>query len=115
MKLRRGLLIIAALAIGCLPVHSQSRKEIYELQERCGKTAAEMFDRDFPKDDRKGLEVFENNYNASLNKCFLLEENTMITRDQGKTYTSKLLTLIDVNGNKVYGSFSFLQTSAMQV
>jgi len=84
--------------------NTQSRKEVYELQERCGKSASEMFDKDFPKEDRKGLESFENHYNVRLNKCFLLEENTMITRDQGKTFNTKLLTLIDVHGNKVSAS-----------
>jgi len=58
------------------------------------------------KADRKGLEIFENNYNVRLNKCFLLEENTMIAREQGKTISSKLLHIIDVNANKVVGSFS---------
>lgn len=86
--------------------HSQSKKEIYELQERCGRSATQMFDRDFPKEERKGVETFENNYSVRLNKCFLLEDNTMTSHDQGKTHHFKLLTLIDVNGNKIYGSFS---------
>jgi hypothetical protein len=97
-----------------MAAQSQSRKEIYELQERCGKSAAEMFEKDFPKDERKGLENFENNYNVRLNKCFILEENTMINRDQGKVYSSKLLTLIDVHANKVVGSFSPLNCDVQE-
>lgn len=104
MKLSAFIFLVALLTAQV--AHGQSRKEIYELQERCGKSAAAMFEKDFPKEDRKGLELFENNYNVRLNRCFLLEENTMTTRDQGKTYQSKLLTLIDVHGNKIYGSFS---------
>jgi len=73
-----------------------------------------MFDKDFPRNERKGLEIFENDYNVRLNKCFLLEENTMMTRDQGKTYSTKLLTLIDVNANKVYGSFSPLNCDLLE-
>jgi hypothetical protein len=73
-----------------------------------------MFDKDFPKEDRKGLENFENHYNVRLNKCFMLEENTLITRDQGKTYTSKLLTLVDVHGNKAVGSFSPLNCDVQE-
>ena len=84
------------------------------MQERCGKRAAEMFDKDFPRNERKGLEIFENHYNVRLNKCFLLEENTMMTRDQGKTYSTKLLTLIDVNANKVYGSLSPLNCDLLE-
>ena len=49
----------------------------------------DLFDRDFPKEDRKGLEVYENSYNVRLNKCFILEGNTLTTRDQGKTYQTK--------------------------
>ncbi|MDQ2954571.1 MAG: hypothetical protein M3R18_06515 [Pseudomonadota bacterium] len=86
--------------------YGQSRKEIYELQERCGKRAAEIFEKDFPQGERKGLELYENHYSIRFNKCFLLEENTLIMRDQGKTTSTKLLTLIDVNANKIYGSFS---------
>ncbi|MGY4502386.1 hypothetical protein ACVWYH_006343 [Bradyrhizobium sp. GM24.11] len=73
-----------------------------------------MFDKDLPKEDRKGLETFENNYNVRLNKCFLLEENTMTIRDQGKTYQSKLLTLLDVHSNKIYGSFSPLNCDVLE-
>jgi hypothetical protein len=50
-----------------------------------------------------------------LNKCFLLEENTMTTRDQGKTYQTKLLTLVDVHGNKVVGSFSPINCDVQEI
>src|ERR1035437_5771027 len=95
----RWVFVLMMVLLTSVCAYGQSRKENYDLQERCGRSAAEMFDKDFPKDDRKGLEVFENNYNVRLNKCFMLEENTLITRDQNKTYTSKLLTLIEVHGN----------------
>ena len=114
MRLLMGMILPVALLVTSVAAHGQSRKEIYELQERCGKSAAAMFDKDFPKEDRKGLESFENNYNVRLNKCFLLEENTMITRDQVKTYQTKLLTLVDVHGNKVYGSFSPLNCDVQE-
>ncbi len=99
---------MTALVTICVPAHSQSRKEIYDLQERCGKRAAEIFDKDFPKDDRKGLEDFENHYSVRFNKCFMLETNTIITQTEGKTTSLKWLTLFDVNDNKVYGSFGLL-------
>lgn len=108
-----GFVLLPVLLTSTI-AHSQSRKEIYELQERCGKSASDMFDKDFPKDERKGLETFENSYNVRLNKCFILEDNTVTTRDQGKTYQYKLLTLIDVNGNKVYGSFSPLNCDVLE-
>jgi hypothetical protein len=93
-------LVIASTA------QAQSRKEIYELEERCGRRAEQIFQKDFPQDQRKGFESFENHYNVRLNKCFLLEENSMVITDAGKSHHSKLLTLVDVNDNKIYGSFS---------
>jgi len=114
MRLFQGIILLISLPVPLVAAHGQSRKEIYELQERCGKSATEMFDRDFPKEDRKGLEVFENHYNVRLNKCFILEENTLITREQGKTYQTKLLTLDDVQDNKVDGSFSSLNCDVQE-
>ena len=105
MKLRGWLVAFAALVATCVYAHGQSKKEIYELQERCGKRAAEVFEKDFPKNERKGLEVYENHYSVRLNKCFLLEDNTTYLKVEGKTTTSKILFLIDVNDNKVYGRF----------
>jgi hypothetical protein len=91
---------------GISKADAQSRKEVYELQERCGRRAEQIFEKDFPANDRKGLETFENHYNVRLNKCFILEDNTVFTADAGKSYKSKLLTLIDVNDNKIFASFS---------
>jgi hypothetical protein len=100
------MLGIIALVNGCLPAHSQSRTEIYDLQERCAKSAAEMFEKDFPKDSRQGSVSYENNYNVRLNKCFMLDESTTTRSDQGKMYRTKSLMLVDVNGNKLSGSVS---------
>lgn len=114
MNAPKSVAVVAMVLMAGLSANGQSRKEVYELQERCGRSAAEVFDKDFPKEDRKGLETFENNYNVRLNKCFMLQENTIMTRDQGKTYSTKLLTLIDVHGNKVYGSFSSLNCDVQE-
>jgi hypothetical protein len=104
MKLLFGITLTALMAaFGA--AHSQSRKEIYELQERCGKSAAEMFDRDFPKEDRKVLSDTRTRYNVRLNKCFILEENMMYTRP-GQNLPDQITHVVDVRGNKVYGSFS---------
>ena len=110
-----GVVLSLLLLVGFhLPVQSQSRKEIYELQERCGKSASEMFGKDFPKEERKGLENFENHYNVRLNKCFMLEDNMLTTRDQGKVYQTRLLTLVDVHGNKAVASFSPLNCDVQE-
>jgi len=105
MRRSTFLTVIAVWAM-TVSAQAQSRKEIYELQERCGRRAEQIFEKDFPVGERKGLELFENHYSVRLNRCFMLEENTMITTDAGKTYKMKMLTLVDVNDNKIYGSFS---------
>ncbi|MBR0752724.1 hypothetical protein JQ604_11060 [Bradyrhizobium jicamae] len=99
-----SLVVIATWAMAN-SAQAQNRKEIYELQERCGKRAEQIFEKDFPVGERKGLEQFENHYNVRLNRCFMLEENTMTMKDAGASKSYKLLTLVDVNDNKVYGSF----------
>ncbi len=109
MASRKCIAIAASLLVTGMSAYGQSRKEIYELQERCGKRAEEIFEKDFPTSERKGLELFENHYSVRLNKCFMLEINTLMIRDAGKTTSSKFLTLVDVNDNKVYGSFSPLE------
>jgi hypothetical protein len=45
----------------------------------------------------------------------MLEENTTISKDAGKSYTLKMLTLVDVNDNKIYGSFSWLNCDVQNV
>ena len=95
---RSIFLVVIVVCAMTLSARAQNRKEIYELQERCGKRAEQIFEKDFPVAERKGLEQFENHYNIRLNRCFILEENT--------THSIKILTLIDVNDNKSYGSFS---------
>ena len=81
---------------------SISQKELYDLQEKCGKLCKEIFNKDY-----NGGEVlisgvikvtysYENHYNKKLNKCFMLldERNRM----------GNVKTLMDVNENKDYGS-----------
>jgi hypothetical protein len=102
IKIPLALLTLAMLTCAA-STQAQNRKEIYELQERCGKRAEQIYEKDFPVGERKGLESFESHYNIRLNRCFMLEENATLTKDAS---TTKLLTLIDVNANKIYGSFN---------
>jgi hypothetical protein len=114
MRLLSGIIILTSLLVTSV-AYSQTRKDVYELQGRCGKSAAETFEKDFPKEDRKGLETYENHYNVRLNKCFILEENTLMTPGKGnKVYKEKLLTLADVQDNKIYGSFSSLNCDVQE-
>lgn len=101
-------LVVIVVSIPVGSAQAQTRKEIYELQERCGKRAEQIFEKDFPVTERKGLEQYENHYNIRLNRCFILEESTLFTKDASKSYKTKTLNLIDVNDNKVYGTFNIL-------
>jgi hypothetical protein len=99
----------AALALG---VSSNSAKAApdkvqYELQERCAKRAEQTFAKDWPHgspDNSTGYTQtagYISHYNASLNKCFMLE--TSQAYDPKRPSVSK--TLLDVNSNKEYGMF----------
>jgi len=114
---RRSVKLIVALSSvvffwSAAQVHAAGVKEDYELQERCGQRAEQVF-----KDTGvsgitntpEGQDVagFENHYNKILNKCFMLRTITSLSyKDKKKKKSSsKLVTLFDVNENKAYGAF----------
>jgi hypothetical protein len=81
---------------------------IYELQERCGKRAAEVFEKEWGSNiaqysDRQVTANFENHCSPRLNKCFYLEIST--SYEKGKT-PFKTLRLFDLNDNKEYATFT---------
>ena|ERR1700733_8851554 len=107
------LLLAAVLALGAvtLPVngYAQPDKVAYELQERCGKRAEQVWQKDYGQNittDQYGTIIanYENHYNAKLNKCFMLEDATSLPKGGGQSF--KTLMLIDVNENKIYGTFT---------
>ena len=71
----------------------------YELSERCGKRAEEVFAKG--KEETTGLilaaDNYENHYNSHLNKCFYLEIH--------QTGETKSLRLFDLNDHKEIGSY----------
>src|SRR6516162_8673032 len=81
---------------------AQPNKELYELQERCGKRAAEVFEREYIQIPNNKLN-YENHYNARLNKCFYLEISISYDRQDGKPTIFTLMRLYDLNDNKEYG------------
>jgi hypothetical protein len=89
-------------------VSAQPNKQSYELQERCAKRAAEVFEREYGlvPDDKDGQTLFnyENHYSARLKKCFFLEIAMSYEREEGKP-ASKIMRLFDLNENKEYGTF----------
>jgi hypothetical protein len=101
---------IAGLVCFSTYVSAQPNKQLYELQERCGKRAAEVFKRKYSPSVAKiehGQMRFnyENHYSAQLNKCFFLEIANAYERLDGKPTISKRMRLFDLNDNKEYGTF----------
>jgi len=99
---------IAGLLCFSSHVSAQPNKELYELQERCGKRAAEVFAREYSPRIANTKDVqmrynYENHYSRRLNKCFFLEIAVSHERKDGTS--SKLMRLFDLNGNKDYGVF----------
>ena len=91
-------------------VFAQPDKELYELQERCGKRAAELFKQDYGRPVYKGqLGVgsfkYVNHYSAHLNKCFFLLIHVFYPKDK-KGLSSTTRTLFELNDdNKKYGEY----------
>ena len=75
---------------------------IYQLEEKCGKRAAEIHAAHFPDAaDAHNIYDYENHYNTRLNKCFIVETTTTFA----KGATIKTIIFSDVNENKGYGTF----------
>jgi hypothetical protein len=98
---------VAALLVGSSLAHSQPDKVVYELQERCGKRAAEVFAKEWGSNvvntvSGQTLANFENHYSPRLNKCFYLEISTSYEKSK---QSFKTLRLFDLNDNKEYAIF----------
>jgi hypothetical protein len=88
---------------------AQPNKELYELQERCGKRAAELFKRDYGRPVYKsqlgvGSFKYVNHYSAHLNKCFFILIHVFYPKDK-KGLSSTTRTLFELNDNKEYGKY----------
>jgi hypothetical protein len=109
------IVLIVTLVLVCLASVSGSKaataKEDYELQERCGKRADEIFKREHGSSgvtntkDGQAMAGYRNHYNKKLNKCFLLLTYRDIPYKNKKDAASTLMTLHDINENKEYGSY----------
>src|SRR5262245_10551458 len=97
---------IAGLVGFSTNIGAQPNRELYELQERCSKRAAEIFKREYrpganSKDGR--LCSYENHYSARANKCFFLEIS--VAYEKGKSTGYKFMRLLDLNDNNEYGRY----------
>src|SRR5262245_62530845 len=101
----RPSISIAITGLACFGtyVSAQPSKQLYELQERCGSHAAEVFQREYgpgaDRQDEQTLFTYESHYSARLNKCFFLE-----IAMSPKPTSSKIMRLLDINTSKDYGT-----------
>ena len=97
---------------------AQSKKEEYELQERCGKRAEEQFRRDWGSNGvintKEGQVVgsYRNHYNRKLNKCFVLLTSESLPYKEKTPRVSRQITLYDINESKDYGLFIMVSGDA---
>jgi hypothetical protein len=94
---------------------AEPNKEQYELQERCGKRAEQVFKSDNPgqvaggvitnTEEGQNITSYQNHYSANLNKCFYLLIVNGVNYKKKPQYTTTLITLFDLNENKEYGTF----------
>lgn len=90
-----------------LDCHAAPRKEVYKLQERCGKNAEEFFKNAWGNgiieaDNKLMIVNYMYHYNESKNKCFVLLEKTNYSKTE---VLSKTKELWDINENENYGNF----------
>ena len=110
------VLIALGLFVGSGIAAADAVRDAYDLQERCGKRATEVFQASFPTanggaaiwsaDKTQFSTSFRNHYNTKLNRCFMLQTTIAMTGD-----VSTQIVLFDANENKDYGTyFKFLKS-----
>jgi hypothetical protein len=118
MKAVQRLSVILVAVLQLLPLGtalSQSNKEKYDLDERCGRRAAEYFSKHFGTPfDKTGKTLsffsFRNHYNSRLNKCIIY----LATRAQFEGERDELhtLELLDLNENNRLGMYIGTSTNS---
>jgi len=101
--------VVAAGLVVTQPAWGQPDRVVYELRERCGKRAAEVFKQEYGPatnvENGQMLSNYENHYSSKLNKCFFLEVSDSYIRNKGIFTHSRSMRLFDLNDNKEYGTF----------
>jgi hypothetical protein len=106
--------LIAGLVLATLvTAFAEPNVALYELQERCGKLAAEVFAKEYAngKVSRVGDKVmpfdYQAHYNARLNKCFFLEMSSSFGKNsKGEMNETRGFRLFDILENREYGIFT---------
>jgi len=96
----------------------QSAKDIYELNEKCGKHAATLFKKEYGNGFQRSTSgimftSYTNHYNVKLNKCFVLMTTT--SHPNKKEDVLYMKELWDINENKQYGSMARFQKQSIPI
>jgi len=90
----------------------QTAKEKSELSERCGKQAAERFEKEWGTgvfnhaDGRQTTSNYEHHYSSRLHKCIYLEVRDTQKNDRPPL---RMLNLVDLHGKRTIGKYSKLE------
>lgn len=101
---------IASVSVLSNGSYAEPNKVLYELQERCGKHAAETFKKEIggnitkTEDGNTMIGNYENHYSARLNKCFYLEITSIMPKAKDQK-PSKSLRLFDLHENRELGTY----------
>jgi hypothetical protein len=110
--------IISASLIQIGFAQAQSLKEKYELSERCGKQAAERFEKEWGTgffdhtDGRQTTSDYEHHYNSRLHKCIYLE---IRDTSKGGKPPLRMLNLLDLHEKRTIGRYSKMEGDAFLV
>jgi hypothetical protein len=109
MNFHQSIVLAAVLLWWPCLGQAQPNKEIYELQERCGRRAEEVFNREYGRSvqTEHGQIIFdyESHYSPRLNRCFFLEIAVTYEVSNGKRDSTRILRLFDMNDKKEYGFY----------
>jgi hypothetical protein len=100
----RLVIALATAVIMFAAAAAEPNAALDQLQDRCGKSAAEVFANDYNngKGDDEYSFSYQAHYNAHLNKCFFLLMSTFNEKDN----VIQLYYLSDILENREYGTFS---------
>jgi hypothetical protein len=103
--MRSALTALLLIVVAASTTRSEPDTALYQLQERCGKSAAQLFAKEY--DGGKGMKntllSYQAHYSPRLNKCFFLERSWSFEAEKNASIQS--LQLFDLHENKEYGSF----------
>lgn len=102
------LVTFITLAANC---YAEPNKALYELQERCSKRTAEVFNDEGIQKTEEGqaLVSYENHFSPSLNRCFVRQSITTLNKS-GKPRPHEGMTIYEVNeGKKIAYMAKFLE------